>query len=328
MRLLNLVLILILVGSSCAVAHGEKIAAYCISNNKYYTIPQTITADVAIEGVSLGRDYTIKLIVENEGYAPHHADQTVTKVEGVQTKNCGGTHGGWMWFRSGNAVQVRLPQGAVPGCYDVTIELYSGRSVQPQNLLDRKVILERFCAWTNGQPDMHEYGEPDNACSLTDEPEPPLSCVPLLLSPDEGAIMPNGEIDSNGKCTVGRTSLARVEEFDWTDVPGATMYHLYVKGTTATYPWIDIDTPQSWYQKQQGGCVYDENRFNWIWKVKAYVNGQWCDYSPERHFDFESGGPIVYPSNPYPLNPNPTQEQPQPGSLGCRQVGDNWVCFD
>jgi hypothetical protein len=284
----------------------------------------------------LSREYTIKLIVDNEGYAPHHADKTVTKVEGVQTKNSGGTHGGWMWFRSGNAIQVRLPQDAVPGCYDVTIELYSGRSPQPQNLLDRKQILEQFCAWTNGQPDPNEGGVPDNACSLADKPDTPpdtSSCAPQLISPAEGAVMPNGEIDSTGKC-IGK----HVWEFDWSNVPGATLYHLYVIGENARYPAIDVDTTDSQYRDDEPGvvssCVYDNNRFNWIWKVRAYVNGQWCE-SPERHFDVASGKsgngqslPYEAFTNPRHSNPNPYQEQPQPGYLGCHQVGDKMVCYD
>jgi hypothetical protein len=159
-KTLNLTLVLILLGCCCAVSHGENIVTSCISNNKH---PKTITADVAIDGVSLGRDYTIKLIVENELYASHRADKTVTKVEGTQTENCGGTYGGWMWFRRGNAVEVRLPENAGPGCYDVTIELYSGRYINPRNLLDRDVIVEIFCAWTNGQPDPYETAYPIDA---------------------------------------------------------------------------------------------------------------------------------------------------------------------
>jgi hypothetical protein len=293
MKYIGLILICILINSSCAVAHGENIVAYCISNSKHYSIPQIITADVAIDGVSLGRDYTIKLIVESEIWSTK-PDKRVTKVEGTQTKNCGGTFGGWMWFRSGNAIQARLPQDAVPGCYDVTIELYSGRSAQPQYLLDRKQLLEQFCAWSNGQPDPDERGIPSNACSLADEPEPnptpnPTSCAPQLISPAEGAIMPNGEINSAGKC-VGKPLPPW--EFSWTEVPGATMYHLYVKGGSASKPAIDTDTTQSHYIDNVPGlvssCIYDKNRLNWEWKVGAYVNGQWCE-SPVRHFNVAPG---------------------------------------
>jgi hypothetical protein len=291
MKFLNIVLILALVGTSCAISHGENIVAYCISNNKYYTLPQTITADVAIDGVSLGRDYTIKMIVENELYAKYRPDdKRVTRVEGIQTKNCDGTHGGWMWFRSGSAVQTRLPQDAVPGCFDVTIELYSGRSAQPQNLLDKEYIPERFCAWTNGQPDRYETANPNNACSLADESDSnpnPSSNVPQLLSPTEWAVVPNGKLDSGGNDIDHSSDI----EFDWNDVLGATMYHLYVKGATAKSPLYDIDIPQSRFQDQKDGHIGCKNRLNWIWKVKAYVNGHWYDYSPERHFDFEAAGP-------------------------------------
>jgi hypothetical protein len=276
MNFLNLVLILTLIGSSCAIAHGENIVAYCISNSKYYSLPQTITADVAIDGVSLGRDYTIKMIVENGLYAKHRSDdKRVTSAEGTQTKNCGGTHGGWMWFRSGNAVQVRLPQDAVPGCYDITIELYSGRSAQPQNLLDKEYIPEQFCAWTNGQPDPDEAVHPNNACSLADEPDTPTDtslCVPQLISPAEGGIMPN--------CNAYSTAIW---DFKWSEVPGASMYEISIMGGHN----FEIETQQPSFHYEPNGrfCISDDKRFNYVWKVKAYVNGQWCDYSQERHFD-------------------------------------------
>jgi len=104
--------------------------------------------------------------------------------------------------------------------------------------------------------------------------------IPELISPEEGAVLDNGRTD--------RLNYV-VWDFDWSDCPGATAYHLYVIGATASIPVIDNAglTQSAYHTAQLGSYVTDFNRFDWTWKVRAQVGGVWGDWSPERTFDVE-----------------------------------------
>ncbi len=100
---------------------------------------------------------------------------------------------------------------------------------------------------------------------------------PILIYPEDGAEVDNG-------CTDGRDSI--VDDFDWSDVNGATKYELYRKhaGSMPSY----TETNSSFYYYVCDGCyVIEANRFNWKWKVRAFVNNIWTDWSEERSYDFE-----------------------------------------
>lgn len=105
-------------------------------------------------------------------------------------------------------------------------------------------------------------------------------CIPKLISPSNGAVLDNG--------CYGWSNL-KTWNFDWSDCPGATCYHLYVRQyPNATIPIIDNnDITISNYTYKGYGYVIDINRFNWKWKVRAMVNGQWGPWSEERTFDVE-----------------------------------------
>jgi hypothetical protein len=111
--------------------------------------------------------------------------------------------------------------------------------------------------------------------------DPPLEiCIPDLISPNEGAIMDNGRTDRLDDI---------IWDFDWSDCIGATQYHLYVMHTGSSLPVID-DTDisgSSYHYVNPGAYITDANRFDWTWKVKAKVDGQWGDWSEIRTFDVE-----------------------------------------
>ena len=58
-----------------------------------------------------------------------------------------------------------------------------------------------------------------------------MSAGPTLLTPEFGATLDNG-------CSFD-TSNPMVWDFDWEDVPGASSYHLEVRGPSATISLID-----------------------------------------------------------------------------------------
>jgi len=108
---------------------------------------------------------------------------------------------------------------------------------------------------------------------------PPTSCVPSLVAPAPGAIMDNGRTDFRDE---------EIWDFDWADCPGATHYHLYVIGPTATLPTVDDDhLTESSYHFVNRGYVSASHLTGWTWRVRAEVDGVWGAWSETRTFDVE-----------------------------------------
>jgi serine/threonine protein kinase len=104
-------------------------------------------------------------------------------------------------------------------------------------------------------------------------------CVPNLISPEQNAVVDNGRYDRADD---------EIWDFDWSDCPEATKYHLYVKLPQAKNPVIDVaDLVTSSYNHTENAYVADFNRHGWTWKVRAQINGQWGDWSELWTFDVE-----------------------------------------
>jgi len=97
--------------------------------------------------------------------------------------------------------------------------------------------------------------------------------VPTLLSPDDGATI-----------TESQTGILT---FNWSTVPGATAYHLNLKGESATFPAIDKpDIANPPYQITTAGI---DTGTLWHWLVQAQVNGTFQAWSPPRMLSFTAG---------------------------------------
>jgi uncharacterized protein (TIGR02145 family) len=112
-------------------------------------------------------------------------------------------------------------------------------------------------------------------------------CIPLLISPEN-----NAELDNS--CTLNGSDISDNISwfFDWNDCAGATRYNLYVIGRDAIIPAIDIETQSSEYSSFSTGSYIgdlngDVHRIGWRWRVRAFVNGEWGEWSNERTFDVE-----------------------------------------
>jgi WD40 repeat protein len=156
----------------------------------------------------------------------------------------------------------------------------------------------------------------------TTERQLPSPAVPRLVAPSPGALMDNSRQDR-------RDGISW--EFDWSDVPGATAYHLYVIGPTALNPVINRDgLVVSGYHHESRGYIVRLK--GWRWKVRAMVDGAWGPWSEERTFDVEPvdqdpptvGGdgagvqPPQFPAGtrvttPFPLVPGQPRPGPPPG---------------
>src|SRR5262249_29456447 len=108
--------------------------------------------------------------------------------------------------------------------------------------------------------------------------EPPvLTTGPTLVKPAAGATFENRPLIFSKK---------RVWDFGWSEVPGATRYHLYVIWEGAHVPTIHDSTLTSpSYRLEDQGFISNENRSGWRWKVRALVEGTWTDWSEERRVD-------------------------------------------
>lgn len=105
------------------------------------------------------------------------------------------------------------------------------------------------------------------------------ACVPILLTPDEGAKVDNG-------CTNGANGI--LWEFDWSDCPDAQLYEFYLRQRSAQEPLFDRpELTNSSFTVLEDRVAPEESRFGWYWKVRAKTNDTWGNWSPERDFDVE-----------------------------------------
>lgn len=102
--------------------------------------------------------------------------------------------------------------------------------------------------------------------------------VPQLQTPAEGAVLDNG-------CVQGNDSL--VWDFDWSDVPGATEYHLFVQHQGSPFAQIDdsVLTQSSFHYSQV--ATYTSDLAAWHWWVRAKVDGAFRNWGGPLDFTVE-----------------------------------------
>ena len=113
---------------------------------------------------------------------------------------------------------------------------------------------------------------------LPGQPPPP---PPTLLAPRAGAVLDNG-------CENREDGV--LWSFEWSAVPGADRYHLYVIGQAAKNPVVDDDkiTTNAYARLGRGSYIVGRvNLYGWRWRVRARVHGVWTGWSEERRFEVE-----------------------------------------
>ncbi len=103
------------------------------------------------------------------------------------------------------------------------------------------------------------------------------ACVPALAVPADNALLPQRRLDDG-----------KVESnwmFGWRACPGATRYHLFVIGPSALNPIVNVDSIASATYQHRASHFGATQREGWTWKVRAYVDGRWGDWSEERRFN-------------------------------------------
>jgi hypothetical protein len=103
--------------------------------------------------------------------------------------------------------------------------------------------------------------------------------IPVLVSPTNGTVMDNG-------CAPKADGITW--DFDWSDVPGATAYHIRVWKNPAL-PIINTDVPSSSYHYASAPSdhIINSNLNGWRWMVRAKVRGVWGPWSRVGNFRVE-----------------------------------------
>ena len=114
---------------------------------------------------------------------------------------------------------------------------------------------------------------------LISAPLSPAPPPPALVSPTNGTVMDNG-------CKPKTDGITW--DFDWSDVPGATAYHIRVWKNPAL-PIINTNVPSSSYQYASAPSDYiiNSNLSGWRWMVRAKVHGSWGPWSRVGNFRVE-----------------------------------------
>jgi hypothetical protein len=104
--------------------------------------------------------------------------------------------------------------------------------------------------------------------------------APMLISPASGALMDNG-------CKPKADGITW--DFDWSDVPGATAYHLRVFRNPALPLINNMSVPASTYHyvSAPNDHIINANLSGWRWMVRAKVHGVWGRWSAPRGFRVE-----------------------------------------
>ena len=109
---------------------------------------------------------------------------------------------------------------------------------------------------------------------------PPIPPPPMLISPVNGAVMDNG-------CHPKPNGITW--DFDWSDVPGATAYHLRVWRNPSLPIINNMTIPSSSYHyaSPPSDYIINSNLNGWRWMVRAKVRGVWGRWSAVRFFRVE-----------------------------------------
>jgi len=107
----------------------------------------------------------------------------------------------------------------------------------------------------------------------------PLRRGPQLTSPPKGAELDNGRRDR-------RDGI--LWRFVWRPMAGATNYWIKVEKCGAGHAEVnDSLKANTFAYRSRGGYVSEENRYMWVWRVRAKVAGRWTDWSDGRTFSVE-----------------------------------------
>ena len=105
------------------------------------------------------------------------------------------------------------------------------------------------------------------------------SSPPVPVSPSQDTVMDNGCTDRSDPIEWN---------YEWMAVAGATEYQLHVKRNGARLTLVNIRTQERHYSRREPGAyIVPPNYSDWRWRVRAFADNKWTDWSDERTFSVE-----------------------------------------
>lgn len=110
---------------------------------------------------------------------------------------------------------------------------------------------------------------------------------PRYRPPPPTPLYPHYGAEVDNACRDFRETLTR--RFEWTEVPGASRYHLHARRVGSRNPAIDLAHLREpfFYEEARGSYVAPHLLTGWEWRVRALVNGAWTDWSEPQPFHHE-----------------------------------------
>ena len=209
----------------------------------------------------------------------------------------GGTGGGYKEFILNQGERITRVSGTFGGLYGnyiISIQFHTNQRSSPvygekrgsQNFNFRIPQGYVFAGFTG------RYGQHLNGLGVLYKKEElkPVVITPKLISPINNAKLDNG-------CSTNTAELM-TWNFNWSPIPRASQYHIYVKNDRSSNPLIDQYLTTNRYNHQRrGSYVASHLLYGWKWYVRAKVNGKWTDWSQPRYFSVEPLNSDCGPSN-------------------------------
>lgn len=106
------------------------------------------------------------------------------------------------------------------------------------------------------------------------------SNIPQLISPRNFANLENAQQQNDW---FGRWT------FNWSDVDGAEYYNIYLENASYSTPALDLKNIDESYYEFGFYCIGGYKSLDsWSWKVRAFVKGEWSDWSETWYLDVEA----------------------------------------
>ena len=110
-----------------------------------------------------------------------------------------------------------------------------------------------------------------SGCVIDNEDAPIDLTPPQLVKPVIGQLMDNG-------CVVNRVTVNW--DFEWAQKQGAARYHFRLRAQNALVNAVDNENIMSTsYRHVINGYIGSNFTQNWTWQVRAYIRGNWTEWS-------------------------------------------------
>jgi hypothetical protein len=110
-----------------------------------------------------------------------------------------------------------------------------------------------------------------SGCVIDNEDAPLDLTPPQLVKPAIGQLMDNG-------CVINRVTINW--DFEWAQKKGAARYHFRLRAQNALLNAVDNENITSnRYRHVINGYIGSSSTQNWTWQVRAYIRGNWTEWS-------------------------------------------------